>query len=125
MGKGYLIDTNVIIDLSHNAFNQKSKKFLSQIVDNESNISVINKIELLSFSVVKAELIFFIDNSNILMTDDEVVIKSIAIRKAHKIKLPDAIIATTALVNEITLITRNTSDFKNIKGLKVINPYNL
>jgi len=125
MGKGYLIDTNVIIDLSCNAFNNKSKKFLSQIIDNEINISVINKIELLGFSVVKQEIITLINNSILLMIDDDVIIKTISIRKAYKIKLPDAIIAATALVNELTLITRNISDFKNIKGLKLINPYHI
>jgi predicted nucleic acid-binding protein len=40
-------------------------------------------------------------------------------------KLPDAIIAATALVYDLTLITRNTSDFKNMEGLKVINPFDL
>jgi predicted nucleic acid-binding protein len=42
----------------------------------------------------------------------------------HNIKLPDAIIAATALVYELTIITRNTKDFEKIEGLNVINPYN-
>ena len=41
----------------------------------------------------------------------------------HTIKLPDAIIAATALVYDLTLISRNVSDFKNIEGLKVLNPF--
>ena len=53
-----------------------------------------------------------------------VVDKTIEICKQHKIKLPDAIIAATALVNNFTLVTRNIDDFKNIAGLKTINPYN-
>jgi len=36
--------------------------------------------------------------------------------------LPDAIIAATALVSNLALTTRNVSDFKNIPGLKIINP---
>ncbi len=31
----------------------------------------------------------------------------------------------TALINNQTLITRNTSDFKNINGLQIVNPYDL
>ncbi len=37
------------------------------------------------------------------------------IRKTNRIKLPDAIIYATALVNNLTLITRNTSDFPPFK----------
>ncbi|MCF8232854.1 MAG: hypothetical protein K9J27_11755 [Bacteroidales bacterium] len=41
----------------------------------------------------------------------------------HKIKLPDAIIAATSLVYDLTLITRNSTDFKNIDELRLINPW--
>ena len=36
--------------------------------------------------------------------------------------LGDAIIASTALVNDLDLWTANTDDFKNIEGLKLHNP---
>jgi predicted nucleic acid-binding protein len=52
-----------------------------------------------------------------------IVEKTIELRKAYKIKLPDAIIAATALVNKLTLISRDTNDFRKVKGLKVIAPY--
>jgi len=40
-----------------------------------------------------------------------------------KIKLPDAVIAATALVHGLELISRNESDFKKIPGLAVVNPF--
>lgn len=46
-------------------------------------------------------------------------------RRKYKTKLPDAIIAATALVHNLTIISRNTADFKNIEGLKVLDLYNL
>jgi predicted nucleic acid-binding protein len=55
--------------------------------------------------------------------DEPVIIKTIQIRKATKAKLPDAIIAATALVNQLVLITRNTKDFTGIDGLKMLDPY--
>jgi predicted nucleic acid-binding protein len=42
--------------------------------------------------------------------------------KTHKIKLGDAIIAATAIVYSLTLVTRNVDDFNNIKNLVVKNP---
>jgi len=49
MGQGYLIDTNVILDFMGGKLPANSTFFLSQIIDNQINISAINKIELLGF----------------------------------------------------------------------------
>ncbi|TDB61346.1 PIN domain-containing protein [Arundinibacter roseus] len=49
--------------------------------------------------------------------------KTIEIRRKHKIKLPDAIIAATALVHHLTLVTNNVSDFARIENLLVVNPF--
>jgi predicted nucleic acid-binding protein len=54
-----------------------------------------------------------------------IALRAIGIRQQHNIKLPDSIIAATALVNNQILISRNTSDFQNIEGLQLINPYAL
>ncbi|MBI1193471.1 MAG: PIN domain-containing protein [Bacteroidetes bacterium] len=51
--------------------------------------------------------------------------KTAEIRKTYNIKLPDAIIAATSLAYDLTLLTRNTADFKNIIGVNVINPHDL
>jgi predicted nucleic acid-binding protein len=56
------------------------------------------------------------------MFDQEVTKKVIEIRKAHSIQLPDAIIAATAVVNNLTLWTHNTHDFSNIEGLQLFDP---
>lgn len=65
------------------------------------------------------------NDSSILDLTNSIVDRSIEIRKKYKTKLPDAIIAANALVYDLILITRNNSDFKNIEGLKLFNPYNL
>jgi predicted nucleic acid-binding protein len=50
--------------------------------------------------------------------------KTIDIRKEINIKIPDAIIAATAITYDCTLVTRNVDDFKNLSNLKIFNPYN-
>jgi len=49
--------------------------------------------------------------------------KAIQIRSTKRIKIPDAIIAASALYTNSVLATRNTKDFKNIEGLAVLNPF--
>lgn len=63
--------------------------------------------------------------ANVIEVNRAIIDACISIRKANKIKLPDAIIAATALVFELTIISRKTSDFKNIPGLTVIDPHTL
>lgn len=46
----------------------------------------------------------------------------IGIRRSLTIELPDAIIAATALVNDLTLWTHNTDDFNNIPKLQLFDP---
>jgi toxin FitB len=95
------------------------------LIVSESNISIINKIELLGFSMVTPEIIEFTDSTNIINSTEDVANQTINLRKKRKIKLPDAIIAATALVHNLTLISRNTKDFDEIDGLQFINPYYL
>lgn len=37
-------------------------------------------------------------------------------------KLADAVIAATALVHNLTLVTKDVDDFKRVPGLEVIDP---
>jgi predicted nucleic acid-binding protein len=57
--------------------------------------------------------------------DEEIISKTIELRQQYKTQLPDAIIAASALVNGLILITRNSKDFEQITDLQVINPYNI
>lgn len=125
MGKRYLLDTNAVLDYMGNKLSGKAKNLIAQVIDEEINLSVINKIELLGFSKVEQDLIDFVACSNIHPMDDAIVDKTIEVRSLYKIKLPDAVIAATALANGLVLVSRNTKDFKNIQGLEVIDPYEL
>ena len=55
---------------------------------------------------------------------NEISNQTIMIRRIFpRIKLPDVIIAATALTNNYTLLTRNIDDFKNIPGINLENPW--
>jgi len=126
MEQRYLIDSNAVIDYLDNKLPENSALLIDGI---DTQISVIIRMELLSWTNATNQqlqvLQDFIDNSIVLGLEEKVILKTIDIRKNFRLKLPDAIIAATAVCNELTLITRNTKDFKNISGLQVIDPWNL
>jgi len=125
MGTRYLLDTNVVLDFMGNKLPAKSQFFLSEIIDNEINISAINKIELLGFIFVEQTIIDFVSFAEVYPIDDETIDKTIDLRKKYKIKLPDAIIAATAILNDFTVITHNVKDFQRITELQIIDPYTI
>lgn len=124
----YLIDTNAIIDFLGKKLPPSGMDFMNQVIDNVPNVSVISKIEVLGFNTPNQHyqlLSNFMNDATVLDLTSTVVDVCIDVRKKHKTKLPDAIIAATALVYDLILISRNISDFKNIQGLKVIDLYSL
>ncbi|MBX2916444.1 MAG: type II toxin-antitoxin system VapC family toxin [Cyclobacteriaceae bacterium] len=125
MAKRYLIDTNVIIDFSANLIPKKGSSLLSICFDEEPIISVITKIELLGYPLVTTEVKDLVSTSLVVGLTDEIVNQTIQIRKQYKIKLPDSVIAATALTLDLILLSRNTVDFSKIKALNHLNPYKL
>ena len=97
-------------------------------VDAVPNLSIITQIELLCWKTdmaVEQKVKEFINDSLVLNITTDVVTHCVSIRKGKKIKIPDAIIAATALAYNYTLITNNEKDFASINGLKIINPYKI
>ena len=122
----YLIDSNIIIDYFSGLLPDTGQRLINSIVDKIPSISVITKIEVLGFNMAELHerlFIDFVNDSNVIELTDEIVNETIAIRKQHKIKLPDAIIAATAIAGQLILITRNVADFKKLKILGLIDPY--
>lgn len=122
-----LLDTNVIIDLVDATLPALSGEWLeTAMITNRHRISVITRIELFSKLVnpdTTRVLVGFVRFTEVLGLDEPIIQQTIQLRQQHRIKLPDAIIAATALAHGFPLLTRNTADFKNIAGLTVLNPH--
>lgn len=128
MGIKYLWDTNTAIYYLQQQFPPSAEKFIDEtLAGSGPAISAITEIELLCWNTPSDKdlevLHNFISDTLVFELEKEIKYKTAEIRKAHKIKLPDAIIAATALIYDLTLLTRNVSDFKNIDGLSMINPH--
>ncbi len=123
----YLLDSNVVIDFCNANLPDNTRKLLQK---NEPQISVITRIELFGSKKIpikeRLKLEQFIEISTVYDTISiEIINHAIRIRQEYRTDLPDAIIAATALAYNLILISRNISDFKNIKGLQIIDSYNL
>jgi predicted nucleic acid-binding protein len=124
----YLLDTNTIIDFCNAKLPENGKQLLLSI--EQPAISVISRIELFSsIKIPQREIILleqFVQISKVYDTINiDIINQTISIRQKLKLKLPDAIIAATALAYNLTLITRNIADFKNIENLNLLNPYEM
>jgi len=102
--------------------------FIDEIIDDTPRLSVISQIELLSWQTEKSvekKVREFITDSKIYTLEEDIVVECVELRRKHKMKTPDALIAATAIFYKLVLVTNNLKDFSNIKGLKIIDPYHI
>ena len=116
----YLVDSNIIIYHLNNE--PIATQFLRENYQ-QIAISQITYVEVLSFpfsleqeNKVKRLLSKF----KILDINQNISNQAIKNRKMKKIKLPDNLIVSTAMVNDLILVTRNVKDFKTL-DIKVLN----
>jgi predicted nucleic acid-binding protein len=107
-----LVDTDVFVDHLRGAA-------ALEVGGHRVHYSVITRAELFAGSSAT-------DNVSTLLTPfREVVIdRAIAerggrVRREAGIRLPDALIAATALEHRLSLVTRNRSDFDKVRGLRL------
>ena len=122
----YLIDTNMLLYAAAN--HQEAISFFDDAVKAEwIGYSSITRLEVLGYPSLKHEdekkLTTMLGCFEEVPVGHEVIDRAVAVRRGRKIRVPDAIIAGTALVMKATLVTRNASDFKGINGLSVLNPF--
>lgn len=125
MGQRYLIDTNAIIDAQMGKLPEKGIQFLATAINEDFTVSFITYIEVLGYQDVPQSTQDFMTLANVVEINKAIIDCCISLRKLKRIKLPDAIIAATAIVYDLTLLTRNTKDFQSIDGLACVNPHEL
>ncbi len=65
----------------------------------------------------------FLNFAHVIPLTDEIADVTIELRRKVNIKLPDAVIAATAFLHDLTLVTRNIKDFEKVEGLRVYIPF--
>ena len=109
-----VLDTNAVIYL------QKGQ-LEAPLPPGEYLISAITEIELLSFAglddMQRSWLQRLIDDLEVVEIDWAIKQCAITLRRSHRLKLPDALIAATALTRDAVLLT-NDGQLANLPGLR-------
>ncbi len=113
----YLLDTNIVI-LHLNKIEQIPEQYAPY------GISAITLTELLQFSGLSSKDLAIIRDLIeqyffVFPVTDTIATLAGELGRTQKTEIIDRIIAATALEHNIALVTKNTKDFKGIKGLKL------
>ena len=122
----YLLDSNTLIYAS-----QPDARFAAcrqWVEQDEVAISAVSRLEVLGFGrLTQTDAEFFATMLRFLPQlpiTDEVIDQAIKIRQQFRLKTPDAIVAATALVHGLELVTADRG-FGRVAGLAVIDPLGL
>ncbi|MBR4475009.1 MAG: type II toxin-antitoxin system VapC family toxin [Oscillospiraceae bacterium] len=109
-GLDYLADTNAVLYLL------SGNSCMAPYLGERLAVSVISVMELLSFPSITTDeeriIREFLDECEVFQISDFVKEQTIRIRRQYNVKLPDAIIAATAISSNLTLLTADTGIFK-------------
>ena len=118
-----LLDSNILIY----AANQSAPEIEALATAADSAVASVTQIEVYGFTGLKPEeeaaLDILFRRLTVHPLDAAVIERAIALRQESKMGLADAIIAATALVHGLNLVTRNDGDFKHVARLRVVNPF--
>jgi predicted nucleic acid-binding protein len=122
----YLLDTSACSKYIQGLLDEETIDWMKTVLLQQSQMSVITRIELLSWTtgnkVLEEDIRLFITGSTIIELTEPIILQTVRLRRHYKsVRLPDAIIAATAIVHNLTLLSTNDSDFEKIASLKYMS----
>jgi predicted nucleic acid-binding protein len=117
-GSKFLLDTNAVLYILG------GDKALAELLDKEQlYISIITEMELLSYKNItvkeRQQIKSFLSDFIIINISEAIKERAIEIKKSSHLKLPDSIIAATAMELNIALVTSDRQ-FKTLTDLNLL-----
>ena len=117
-----LIDSNIIIYAAKPEY-AELREFIATCAP---MVSAVSYVEVLGYHALRpaeeAILRRFFETSVMLPIDQSVLDQAVRLRQKRAMSLGDALVAATALVHRLPVITHNVADFGWIDDLTVIDP---
>ena len=117
-----LLDSNILIYAAAAGQDALQEEILAE----PAGVSVATVMEVLGYHLLtreeESDLRALLDQLTVFSADIVLAERAVILRQQRKMGLGDAIIAATALVHGLPLVTRNVDDFKHIAGLEIIDP---
>jgi predicted nucleic acid-binding protein len=118
-----LLDSNIIIY----AAQPDQAELRRWIGEHTPAVSAISYVEVLGYHRLTAEARAhfeeFFAAAPVLPLSHDVLEAAVKLRQMRRMTLGDSLVAATALVYGLTLVTRNTTDFTWVADLKLWNPF--
>ena len=120
----YTLDTNAILYYLKDDSNAVS--VLREIFTRDAPVyvSAITELELFAFSNLGPQEEALIEEVlatiSVIPVDSHMARLAAFVRREYRLKVPDSVIAATAMFTGSTLITRNTRDFKKVTALSLL-----
>jgi toxin FitB len=110
-----LVDTDVFIDHLRGAAELRAGR-------HRLHYSVITRAELVAGTTATELVATLLGPFHELPVDRSVAERAGRLRRESGARLPDALIAATAIEHHLQLVTRNRRDFEKVRGLRVRTP---
>jgi len=120
-----LLDSNILIYAAQPA-HAHLRRF---IAIHAPAVSAVSYVEVLGYHQLDTQerqyLEEFFRLARVFPLSRTVLDQAVTLRQQRRMSLGDALVAGTALVHGLTLVTRNVDDFQWIQGLSLLNPFDI
>lgn len=117
-----ILDSNIIIY----SLQPQNENLTNWLNGHSLYVSAISQLEVLGYHKITQDEISFaqryFSNCYTIPIQQNIIDKAVSLRQLKSMSIGDAIIAATAIVYELPLVTANSKDFKHIEKLELINP---
>jgi toxin FitB len=107
-----LVDTDIFVDHLRGATELKAGR-------HRLHYSVITRAELFAGSPASDVIVQLLGPLREVVVDRVIAERAGRVRRETGIRLPDALIAATALERKLEVATRNARDFSGVRGLRI------